>query len=60
MHHAEETIKKLLKKVEEEEEDRLNNNAEFEGKLREILAKHNVNNEVFFTEVANLHKNLTD
>ena len=49
-----------MKKVEEEEEERLNNNAEFEGKLREILAKHKVNNEVFFTEVANLHKNLDD
>ena len=56
----EETIKKLLKKVEIEEAEQLNNNAEFEKGLRAILQKYKVDNQVFFSEVSNLHKNLSD
>lgn len=54
------TLKKLLKKVEVESDQRLQSNSEFEGKLKEILKKHKVSNEAFFSEVSNLHKNSSD
>jgi predicted subunit of tRNA(5-methylaminomethyl-2-thiouridylate) methyltransferase len=50
----------LLKKVEQEEEEWVQNNAEFETRLREILKRHKVDNEPFFSEVSNLHKMLSD
>jgi hypothetical protein len=50
----------LLKKVEQDEEEWLQNNTKFEDGLREILRRHKVNNEPFFSEVSNLHKMLSD
>lgn len=54
------TIKKLLEKVEKEEEEWIQNNSKFEDGLRDILKRHKINNEPFFSEVSNLHKMLSD
>ena len=58
--YAGDTLKKLLKKVEQDEEEWVQNNAEFEGKLRTVLKRHKIDNEPFFSEVSNLHKMLSD
>jgi len=45
-----------LQKVEQDEEEWLQNNSRFEDGLREIMRRHKVSNEPFFSEVSNLTK----
>lgn len=52
-------MKKLLKKVEEDDHERLHDNHEFENELREILKRHDVKSDAFFSEISNLHKILS-
>lgn len=56
--NVETTLKKLLQKVEQIEEEKLMDNANFETGLKEIMKRYDVKNDLFFSEVSNLHKSL--
>lgn len=57
--NVETTLKKLLQKVEQIEEEKLMDNANFETGLKEIMKRqYEVKNDLFFSEVSNLHKSL--
>jgi hypothetical protein len=55
---VEKTLQNLLHKIEEDEENAEEKDEEFERRLKSILGRYHINNEAFFAEVVNLHRNL--
>lgn len=53
-------MKKLLEKAEAEAADNESNAEEFERKLKDIMSRYKINNDVMLAELVNLHRDLRE